>query len=176
MRLIPNVYDVQAVHLVTRGIWTHTSPITSYRGAGRPEATFILERLVSKAAAELGLGAEVVGRDDYARIAEFDALFIRATTSVNHYTFRFSRRAAAEGLVVIDDPQSIARCTNKVFLAEHVGLGLAYWYEKFDVTDFATTNNTDGTVRIDPLGAITTGYGNRPYKGQTGMLRLIVVF
>ena len=34
----------------------------------------------------------------------------------------------------------------------------------------------DGTVRIDPLGAITTGYGNRPYKGQTGMLRLIVVF
>ncbi len=59
-----------------------------------------------------------ITRDDLGRIAEFDGLFIRATTSVNHFTFRFSRRAAAEGLVVIDDPESILRCTNKVFLAE----------------------------------------------------------
>ena len=57
-------------------------------------------------------------REDLGRIAEFDGLFIRATTSVNHFTFRFSRRAAAEGLTVIDDPESILRCTNKVFLAE----------------------------------------------------------
>ncbi len=45
-------------------------------------------------------------------------LFIRETTYVDHHSFRFSRRAEAEGLVVIDDPQSILRCTNKVFLAE----------------------------------------------------------
>ena len=49
---------------------------------------------------------------------EFDALFIRETTSVNHHTYRFARRAAAEGLVVMDDPESILRCTNKVYLAE----------------------------------------------------------
>lgn len=71
-----------------------------------------------KAAESMGISAELVTRDDYGRIAEFDALFIRDTTSVDGYTYRFSRRAASEGLVVIDDPQSIVRCTNKVYLAE----------------------------------------------------------
>ena len=71
-----------------------------------------------KAAASLGISAELITRDDYGRIAEFDALFIRDTTYVDQYTYRFSRRAASEGLVVIDDPQSILRCTNKVYLAE----------------------------------------------------------
>jgi glutathione synthase/RimK-type ligase-like ATP-grasp enzyme len=71
-----------------------------------------------KAAASLGLQAEVISRDDYARLAEFDALFIRETTAVNHHTYRFARRAHSEGLVVIDDPESIVKCTNKVYLAE----------------------------------------------------------
>ncbi|GIW80198.1 MAG: ribosomal protein S6 modification protein [Gemmatales bacterium] len=71
-----------------------------------------------KAAARLGLHAELITRDDYARLAEFDALFIRDTTFVNNYTYRFSRRAESEKLIVIDDPQSIVRCANKVYLAE----------------------------------------------------------
>ncbi len=71
-----------------------------------------------KAAEALAIGVELITRDDYARLSEFDALFIRETTYVNHHTYRFSRRAASEGLVVIDDPVSIVRCTNKVYLAE----------------------------------------------------------
>ncbi len=71
-----------------------------------------------KAAESMGIAAEILSKDDYGRIPELDALFIRDTTSVNHYTFRFSRRAAAEGLEVIDDPESIVRCSNKVYLAE----------------------------------------------------------
>ena len=71
-----------------------------------------------KAAESLGLGAELIDRDDYGRIAEFDALFIRETTAVNHHTYRFARRATNEGLVVIDDPESIVKCSNKVYLAE----------------------------------------------------------
>jgi len=70
------------------------------------------------AAEGLGLGVEFLTRNDIGRLPEFDALFIRATTFVNHYTYRFSRQAAAEGLVVIDDPESILRCNNKVYLAE----------------------------------------------------------
>lgn len=79
------------------------------------------ERAIQKfvaAAESLEIDAEVIGRTDAGRLLEFDALFLRATTSVDHYTYRYARRAAAEGLVVIDDPQSILRCTNKVFLAE----------------------------------------------------------
>src|SRR5205823_888851 len=64
-----------------------------------------------KAAEKLHMEAEIIDRDDYSRLGEFDALFIRETTAVNHHTFRFARRAAAEGLVIIDDPESILRCT-----------------------------------------------------------------
>ncbi len=71
-----------------------------------------------KAAQALGMHVEFITKADFGRLAEFDALFIRDTTFVNHYTYRFSRRAASEGLVVIDDPDSILKCNNKVYLAE----------------------------------------------------------
>lgn len=71
-----------------------------------------------RAAQRHDFSVERITREDYGHLAEFDALFIRETTNVNHHTFRFARRAQAEGLVVMDDPDSILRCSNKVFLAE----------------------------------------------------------
>jgi glutathione synthase/RimK-type ligase-like ATP-grasp enzyme len=71
-----------------------------------------------RAAETIGLHFELITRNDLHRLAEFDALFIRETTSVNHHTFRFAQRAAADGLVAIDDPNSILKCSNKVYLAE----------------------------------------------------------
>ncbi|MEZ4220245.1 MAG: RimK family protein [Polyangiaceae bacterium] len=71
-----------------------------------------------RAAARRDMSVTVIGKDDYTRLSSFDALFIRETTHVNHHTYRFARRARAEGLVVIDDPDSILRCTNKVYLYE----------------------------------------------------------
>ena len=71
-----------------------------------------------RAARTEGIDAELITARDFRRIAEFDALFIRETTNVNHHTYHFARRAASEGLVVIDDPDSILRCTNKIYLAE----------------------------------------------------------
>jgi glutathione synthase/RimK-type ligase-like ATP-grasp enzyme len=75
-------------------------------------------RRFARAAREQGLEPHFIGREDAGDIAEFDALFLRETTYVDHPTFRLARRAAAEGLVVIDDPTSILRCTNKVYQAE----------------------------------------------------------
>ena len=75
-------------------------------------------QLFEKVAIEVGLAVDFITRADLARLPEFDALFIRDTTFANHYTYRFSRRSTAEGLVVIDDPDSILRCNNKVYLAE----------------------------------------------------------
>lgn len=66
----------------------------------------------------LGLNVDFIDKNDSKSIPEYDALFIRATTSVDHYTYRFARRAAQENMVVMDDPQSIVRCSNKVYLAE----------------------------------------------------------
>ncbi len=67
---------------------------------------------------KIGIEVELITREDFGRLGEFDALFIRETTSVNDHTFRFARYAEADGLVVIDDPQSIIKCANKVYLAE----------------------------------------------------------
>lgn len=71
-----------------------------------------------KAARSLNIQTKIIGRSDFGQLSRFDGLFIRDNTFVEHYTYRFSRRAAAEGLVVIDDPDSILRCNNKVYLAE----------------------------------------------------------
>jgi glutathione synthase/RimK-type ligase-like ATP-grasp enzyme len=76
-----------------------------------------LKRFI-RAGESMGIAVDLITKDHSARLLEYDALFIRATTQVNHYTYRFARRAASEGLVVMDDPQSIVRCTNKVYLAE----------------------------------------------------------
>lgn len=49
------IYDVPEADVTTKAIWTNTSPVTAYRGAGRPEAIFVLERLIDRAAIEMGI-------------------------------------------------------------------------------------------------------------------------
>jgi carbon-monoxide dehydrogenase large subunit len=49
------VYDIPAAHVAVHGVLTHTSPTAPYRGAGRPEATFVIERLIDDAAREFGV-------------------------------------------------------------------------------------------------------------------------
>jgi glutathione synthase/RimK-type ligase-like ATP-grasp enzyme len=84
-----------------------------------PSNEAALERF-EKAGERLGLRVERIGRDAIGRLAEFDGLFIRATTGVNHYTYRFAQRARALGLSAIDAAESIVRCANKVYLAEQL--------------------------------------------------------
>ncbi|CAA0078248.1 Alpha-aminoadipate--LysW ligase LysX [Zhongshania aliphaticivorans] len=71
-----------------------------------------------KAAGSVGISAELITKKDYLRLPEYDGLFIRETTAVDHHTYRFAKKATAEGLVVMDDPSSILRCTNKIYLAD----------------------------------------------------------
>jgi glutathione synthase/RimK-type ligase-like ATP-grasp enzyme len=71
-----------------------------------------------KAGDQAGFNVEVITKDDFDELIQYDALFIRETTFVNHHTFRFSKKAQSLGLSVIDDPDSILKCTNKVYLSE----------------------------------------------------------
>jgi glutathione synthase/RimK-type ligase-like ATP-grasp enzyme len=71
-----------------------------------------------KASLEAGFNTEFITRNDFVQLIEYDALFIRATTNVNHHTFRFAKKAESLGLFVIDDSASILKCTNKVYLHE----------------------------------------------------------
>ena len=74
-----------------------------------------LKRFV-RAGARLEIDVDLITKSDYERLAEYDGLFIRATTGIDNYTYRFAHRAEKEGMAVIDDPVSIQRCTNKIFL------------------------------------------------------------
>jgi glutathione synthase/RimK-type ligase-like ATP-grasp enzyme len=82
-----------------------------------PSSPRTLQKLM-RVGEQMGVKVELVERKDYAELAEYDALFIRETTAIDHHTFRFARKAESEGMPVIDDPDSILRCCNKVFLAE----------------------------------------------------------
>lgn len=76
-----------------------------------------------EAARKLGCYVDFITKDDYNRIGQYDAMFLRATTSVNHFTYRFARRSQAEGLAVIDSPEAILKCANKVYLTETLNVG-----------------------------------------------------
>jgi carbon-monoxide dehydrogenase large subunit len=53
-------YHIDALHARVRGIYTHTVPVDAYRGAGRPEAAYVLERLVDACARKLGVAPEEI--------------------------------------------------------------------------------------------------------------------
>jgi len=70
-------------------------------------------------------------------------------------------------------------------LNERVGVGAGYWFEKFEENnDWDTIDSLGpqglrpetGVARIDWLGALTTGYGVRPYRAHTGFLRVFYTF
>lgn len=79
-----------------------------------PETIDKLERVASR----MNVYVHRIGPDDLDRLGEYDALFIRALTGVSTPAFQFALRAEALDMPVVDDSQSIIRCSNKVFLEE----------------------------------------------------------
>jgi len=67
---------------------------------------------------QMGLWIEIITKQDFSTLLEYDALFIRETTAINNHTYRFAAKAEHEDIPCIDDTQSIIRCCNKVFLHE----------------------------------------------------------
>src|SRR5207302_8623011 len=78
-------------------------------------------KYMARIAEKLSVDVEPITRKQLAELAEYDGLFIRENTSIDNHTYRFARRAWQEGMPVIDDPISMIRCTNKVFLMELLG-------------------------------------------------------
>ncbi|GJD53378.1 Carbon monoxide dehydrogenase large chain [Methylobacterium crusticola] len=63
--MLTGVYRTPALHVRVRGVYTNTIPVDAYRGAGRPEAAYLLERLVDRAARETGLGPDEIRRRNF---------------------------------------------------------------------------------------------------------------
>ena len=65
------VYDIRALDVEITGVYTNTCPVDAYRGAGRPEAAFLLEKLVDACARDLGLGREEIRARNFIRPEQF---------------------------------------------------------------------------------------------------------
>jgi glutathione synthase/RimK-type ligase-like ATP-grasp enzyme len=69
-------------------------------------------------AEKLNIYAEIIAPKDLSRLSSFDALFIRQSTEVNNETYAFARKAQQEGIAIVDYPDAILKCCNKVYMAE----------------------------------------------------------
>jgi glutathione synthase/RimK-type ligase-like ATP-grasp enzyme len=101
----------------------------------------------ARIAEKLSVDIEPITRRQLDELAEYDGLFIRETTSIDNHTYRFARRAWQEGMPVIDDPMSMIRCTNKVFLMELLGSNQVPMPQTLMLAD-----NSDLSRAMDELG------------------------
>jgi glutathione synthase/RimK-type ligase-like ATP-grasp enzyme len=116
-----------------------------------------------------GVEIEPISRKDLSKLAEFDALFIRETTSITNHTYRFARRAWAEGMPVIDDPISMMRCTNKVYLWERlIGAGLPC-PETIIIQDKTNLEQVADTLKFPVVLKIPDGSFSRGIKKANSM-------
>lgn len=128
-----------------------------------PSNAAALKRFVAAGRA-LAMDVTLIEKKDFSRLAEFDALFIRETTAINHHTYLFAKKAESEGMVVIDDAMSILRCTNKVYLADLMRLHdiptpRTYALQRADILDIGAIEREIGypMVMKIPDGAFSRG-------------------
>lgn len=76
-----------------------------------------LKRLI-EVAEKMNIYAEIIEPKDLSRLTSFDALFIRQSTEVNNEAYEFARKAQQESIALIDYPDAILKCCNKVYMAE----------------------------------------------------------
>lgn len=145
LRFIPSVYDVQAVHVMSRGMFTNTSPLGPYRGAGRPEATYLIERLVDAAAAEIGLDPVEFRRRNFIKPEQMPYL----TQTFYNYDSGDFARVVDRGLELADWDGFEQRRQESEARGRRRGRSLAYFIEQGGVF------NDRMELRFDPGGNVT---------------------
>jgi carbon-monoxide dehydrogenase large subunit len=156
MRFVPGVYDVPAFHGVNFGIFTNTSPTGPYRGAGRPEATYVCERLLDQAAAELGLEAAEIRRRNFIQPEQLPY----ATKTGFVYDSGDFPSLLAQCLELSDDAGYAARRDASARDGQLRGRGIGFFIEQGGVF------NDQMTLRFDPSGGATILAGTHSH-GQS---------
>jgi glutathione synthase/RimK-type ligase-like ATP-grasp enzyme len=82
-----------------------------------PSNTKALKKFI-EIAEKMNIYAEIIEPKDLSRLSSFDALFLRQSTEVNNEAYTFARKAQQEGIAIIDYPDAILKCCNKVYMAE----------------------------------------------------------
>lgn len=157
-RVLTGVYDVQTTWLQVDGYYTNTVPVDAYRGAGRPEAIYVLERLMDRAARELGVDPWELRRINFIKPDQFPYL---AATGETYDVGDFGRllsRVAVEA----DRDGFEARKSADAEKGLLRGQGLCYYIESIlgDPSEGAKVAfEEDGTVTIY-VGTQSNGQGH----------------
>ncbi len=163
-RVLMGVYDVQTTWLQVDGIYTNTTPVDAYRGAGRPEAIYVLERLMDRAARELGVSGYELRRRNF---IPNEAFPYKSATDETYDVGDFDRvlsRVEEFG----DVAGFAARKAASAKTGKLRGAGLCYYIESIlgDPSESARVEfNEDGTVSIY-VGTQSNGQGHETVYAQ----------
>ncbi|WP_254864501.1 xanthine dehydrogenase family protein molybdopterin-binding subunit [Halovivax gelatinilyticus] len=155
-RLLASQYDVPAIHCETRAVVTNTAPIHSYRGAGRPEAIYVTERLVDIAARELGIDPVEIRRRNLLSPDDFPhETAVGAEYDSGEYEAAIDRALELAGIDAEGDHQ--LRGGERDDAGRLRGVGLANYVES------TGGGYESGLVRVHPDGTVTVFAGSHSH-------------
>lgn len=150
--MLPGLYDIQTFHCRVRTVFTHTLPVDAYRGAGRPEAAYVIERLVDAAARKLSMTPDAIRRKNF--ISPRQMPYKTVTGKVyDSGDFAAHMKRAMEIANWKDFPKR-AKVARKQGLVR--GIGLSTYVEICGTMGDETAN-----VRLDPNGDVTILIGSQ---------------
>jgi len=149
-RLLPGCYVVPACDISVTGALTTTAPVAAYRGAGRPEATFVIERLMDTAARALGLDPAEIRRRNFIPAAAFP--FRTATGQV--YDSGDYHLALERAIDVADYAKLRREQAERRGRGEIVGIGLASYVEP------CALGWESGSIKVERSGRVTAITGS----------------
>jgi carbon-monoxide dehydrogenase large subunit len=157
-------YDIGALHARVRGIYTHTVPVDAYRGAGRPEAAYVLERLVDLCARELGLDPAEIRARNFVKPAQMPF----HTLTDRDYDVGDFEGAMRACLKKADRDGFEARAAASRARGKARGFGFASYIECTawgDGEQGSVTLEKDGTLTV-AIGTQSTGQGHETAYAQ----------
>jgi len=150
--MLPGLYDIQAFHCRVRTVFTHTVPVDAYRGAGRPEAAYVVERLVDACARKLDMTPDAIRRKNF--IPPRAMPYKTATGKVyDSGDFTAHMKRAMEIADWKEFPKRV-RLAKKQGLVR--GIGMSSYVEVCGTMGEETAN-----VRLDPNGDVTILIGTQ---------------
>jgi len=165
--MLPGAYEMEALHGELIAVYTNTPPTGAYRGAGRPEATHLLERVVDLAAAELGKDPAELRRQNFIGAEKFPyATRGGVMYDSGNYEPALDKALAAVGYKQLRAEQAKMRQSGSKLL----GIGLSSYVEICGMGPSAAMGGIgwdSATVRFDPSGKATVLTGVSPHgQGQ----------
>jgi carbon-monoxide dehydrogenase large subunit len=150
--MLPGLYDIKTFHCRVRTVFTNTVPVDAYRGAGRPEAAYVVERLVDAAARKLGIAPDAIRRKNF--VSPRAMPYTTATGKIyDSGDFAAHLKRAMEVGDWKDFPKR-AKAAKKQGLLR--GIGLATYVEVCGTMGEETAN-----VALDPNGDVTILIGTQ---------------